>query len=95
MKKNKIVGLIAGIASSALVLTGCGSVETSETSSASGGGAGTSSSEWQAPEGLTGEISYYSANPQGLTDALVEEFEQKTGVKVNVCLLYTSDAADE
>ncbi|MGS2665319.1 ABC transporter substrate-binding protein [Corynebacterium glucuronolyticum] len=84
MKKNKIVGLIAGIASSALVLTGCGSVETSETSSASGGGAGTSSSEWQAPEGLTGEISYYSANPQGLTDALVEEFEQKTGVKVNV-----------
>ena len=81
---KKIVGIIAGLASSALVLTGCGSVETSETSAAGESGTATASSEWQAPEGLSGEISYYSANPQGLTDALVEEFEAKTGVKVNV-----------
>src|SRR5699024_1953775 len=44
----------------------------------------TSTQTWEAPEGLSGEISYYSANPQGLTDDLVAAFEEKTDVTVNV-----------
>jgi iron(III) transport system substrate-binding protein len=65
----------------ALALTACGSATTA---------ADTDSTEqdtaeaWEAPEGLSGEISYYSANPQGLTDDLVAAFEDKTDVTVNV-----------
>ncbi|WP_448855481.1 ABC transporter substrate-binding protein [Corynebacterium camporealensis] len=80
VKTKKWSSLTAGVVGTALLLTGCGSVEDSPEG---GNDSATSAEEWQAPEGLSGEISYYSANPQGLTDALVEKFEEKTGVTVN------------
>ncbi|QNE89844.1 ABC transporter substrate-binding protein [Corynebacterium incognita] len=84
---NKISGIIAGVAVSALALTGCGSADQGASGSKSEGASGSaaaSADSWEAPEGLKGEISYYSANPQGLTDDLVAAFEDKTEVKVNV-----------
>ena len=72
---------------SALALAACGSIESSgsaESTAAASGSATASAEEWKAPEGLSGTLDYYSANPQGLTDALVEAFEAKTDVKVNV-----------
>jgi iron(III) transport system substrate-binding protein len=72
---------IALAASAAAVLTGCGSVDDDS------GDATTASDnveQWTAPEGLSGDLTYYSANPQGLTDDLVSAFEEKTDVKVNV-----------
>ena len=79
--------LSLALAASALALAGCGSVDSADStdaSSADNTGAETSAEAWEAPEGLSGELDYYSANPQGLTDALVEAFEEKTDVKVNV-----------
>lgn len=73
---------VASLGAAALVLAGCGSVE-EQTGSASPE-AGEAADSWQAPEGLTGELTYYSANPQGLTDELVSAFEDKTEVKVNI-----------
>lgn len=69
---------LTALACSGMLLTACGSVDDAET-----GASDQKVEEWQAPEGLTGEISYYSANPQGLTDELVEAFEDKTDVTVN------------
>jgi iron(III) transport system substrate-binding protein len=37
---------------------------------------------WEAPDGLSGSITLYSANPQGLTDELIDAFEAKTDVSV-------------
>lgn len=71
----------AAFAATSLVLTGCGSVDSTNEAAPESSSA---SSEWVAPEGLTGSIDYYSANPQGLTDALVDAFEAKTDVSVNV-----------
>lgn len=82
MFTKKFTATIATTAAGALALTGCGSVEDSADTATD---QSTSSAEkWQAPEGLSGEVDYYSANPQGLTDALVEAFEEKTDVHVNV-----------
>lgn len=86
---KKLSALIAGVAFSSLALTGCGSADQNASSSNSEASNSdksetSQSSEWKAPEGLEGEISYYSANPQGLTDDLVAAFEDKTDVKVNV-----------
>ena len=39
---------------------------------------------WAAPEGLTGSLTLYAANPQGLNTALLEEFTELTGVPVEV-----------
>lgn len=72
---------LAAILGLALTLAGCGSANQTTTEPVKSETA--QASEWKAPEGLKGEISYYSANPQGLTDALVEKFTAKTGVKVN------------
>ena len=68
----------------AITLVACGSVSTSTEESASGSTDDTTVGGWEAPEGISGELTYYSANPQGLTDALVEAFEEKTDVDVNV-----------
>ncbi len=86
MLKPKFSGLVAGVGLSALALTGCGSADqaSSGSSTASSNDTAAAAAEWEAPEGLEGEISYYSANPQGLTDDLVAAFSEKTGVKVNV-----------
>lgn len=87
MLYKKLSLALAAAAASALALTGCGSVDSADStdaSSADNTGAKTSAEAWEAPEGLSGELDYYSANPQGLTDALVEAFEEKTDVKVNV-----------
>ena len=75
--------LLTGVAGFALVATmaGCGSVDAADTS---GNSSASDAQEWVAPEGLSGELTYYSANPQGLTDDLVGAFEEKTGVTVNV-----------
>ncbi|MEX3515288.1 MULTISPECIES: ABC transporter substrate-binding protein [unclassified Corynebacterium] len=84
MFKPKFVSALAALTGGALLLTGCGSVESANENTESENNAASSAEEWQAPEGLSGELDYYSANPQGLTDALVEAFEEKTDVKVNV-----------
>ena len=81
---KKFIAALAG-ASAAFGLVACGSVESSDNAESTGANNETvSADEWKAPEGLFGSIDYYSANPQGLTDALVEAFEEKTDVKVNV-----------
>lgn len=81
---KKFVGIVVGI-TTAFGLAACGSVEstdgdhtTSDTDSA------VTADQWQAPEGLSGSLDYYSANPQGLTDALVEAFQERTDVTINV-----------
>lgn len=87
MLYKKLSLALAATATSALALAGCGSVDSADStdaSSADNTGAETTAEAWEAPEGLSGELDYYSANPQGLTDALVEAFEEKTDVKVNV-----------
>lgn len=84
MFSNKRTLVSAFLATSAIALSACGSAtQTAEVAD------GTDNNEpsaetWEAPAGLTGELSYYSANPQGLTDDLVEAFEEKTDVSVNV-----------
>lgn len=83
---KKIIAALAG-ASAAFGLVACGSVESNDTAESTGANDATetvAADEWKAPEGLSGSIDYYSANPQGLTDALVEAFQEKTGVTVNV-----------
>ncbi|MGX1739054.1 ABC transporter substrate-binding protein [Corynebacterium flavescens] len=73
------------LVSASLSLSACGSVEDSGNSAATSGSAADSSAqEWTAPEGLSGTLNYYSANPQGLTEELVSAFEEKTDVDVNV-----------
>ena len=87
MLYKKLSLALAATAASALALAGCGSVDSADStdaSSADNTGAESTAEAWVAPEGLSGELDYYSANPQGLTDALVEAFEEKTDVKVNV-----------
>ena len=87
MLYKKLSLAVAATAASALALAGCGSVDSADStdaSSADNTGAESTAEAWEAPEGLSGELDYYSANPQGLTDALVEAFEEKTDVKVNV-----------
>ncbi|AQQ14476.1 Iron uptake protein A1 precursor [Corynebacterium glaucum] len=80
-----IVGLTA-----AFSMAACGSVESNDTATTGANDAttaatsGETAGKWEAPEGLSGSIDYYSANPQGLTDALVEAFQERTGVTVNV-----------
>lgn len=73
---------------STFALAACGSVDQGTGAAGASGTDGeskaASAAEWKAPEGLIGEIDYYSANPQGLTDELVKRFEEKTDVKVNV-----------
>ena len=83
---KKIIAALAG-ASAAFGLVACGSVESNDTAESTGANEANetvAADEWKAPEGLSGSIDYYSANPQGLTDALVEAFQEKTGVTVNV-----------
>mgnify|MGYP001941622927 FL=1 len=81
---KKFIAALAG-ASAAFGLVACGSVESSDNAESTGANNETvSADEWKAPEGLFGSIDYYSANPQGLTDALVEAFQDRTGVTVNV-----------
>ncbi|RGE22454.1 extracellular solute-binding protein [Leucobacter sp. wl10] len=71
-----------GAAAALLALVGCGSAQPSAAESAPE----TTSSEldWVAPKGLEGSITFYSANPQGLTDALTAKFTELTGVQVEV-----------
>ena len=81
---KKFIAALAG-ASAAFGLVACGSVESSDNAESTDANNETvSADEWKAPEGLSGSIDYYSANPQGLTDALVEAFQDRTGVTVNV-----------
>jgi len=82
--KKKFVAVLAGV-SAAFGMVACGSVESNGTNESESGNATVAAAdEWKAPEGLSGSIDYYSANPQGLTDALVEAFQDRTGVTVNV-----------
>src|SRR5699024_6957777 len=80
MFRKKRITMSASMLIGALALVSCGS--SAEDQNATHGTQTTES--WEAPDGLSGEISYYSANPQGLTDDLVAAFEEKTDVKVNV-----------
>jgi iron(III) transport system substrate-binding protein len=84
MLTKKRTLLPAFLATAAISLAACGSAtQTADLGDATNND--TSAVEaWEAPEGLSGELSYYSANPQGLTDDLVEAFEAKTDVSVNV-----------
>ena len=78
--RSRILTGLAGVALAA-TMAGCGSVDAADES---GNDSAADAQEWTAPEGLEGELTYYSANPQGLTDDLVSAFEEKTGVTVNV-----------
>ena len=85
---KKIAAALVGL-TAALTMTACGSVESADNAESTGSEGASesqavSAEKWEAPEGLSGELDYYSANPQGLTDALVEAFEERTDVKVNV-----------
>lgn len=83
MFNKNVLTTSAALLFGALAFTACGSATpANETSDAEQDSA--ASDGWEAPEGLSGEISYYSANPQGLTDELVAAFEEKTDVTVNV-----------
>lgn len=75
---------VAGGLLAATLLAGCGSVQAEGPSSAAGGQPASSDLTWTAPEGLSGSLTLYSANPQGLTDDLVAAFTDATGVKVDV-----------
>lgn len=65
-------------------LAGCGSVDDAGAKEPDVSAPADSALTWEAPEGLSGELSLYSANPQGLTDDLVTAFTEATGVTVNV-----------
>lgn len=81
---KKFAAALVGIGT-AFGLVACGSVESSDDAGSTGNDDTASTAEqWQAPDGLSGSIDYYSANPQGLTDALVEAFQERTDVTVNV-----------
>ena len=81
---KKLAAALVGM-TAAFGLVACGSVESNDTAEPSADNNDTVTAEqWKAPEGLSGSVDYYSANPQGLTDALVKEFQDRTGVTVNV-----------
>jgi iron(III) transport system substrate-binding protein len=69
--------LLALSAAALLVSAGCGSA-VEEPAPVQG------SSTWTAPAGLSGTITFYSANPQELTDDLAAAFTKASGVKVAV-----------
>ena len=75
---------ISGVALAAIALAGCGSVAEPTATTEPAAPAADSQISWEAPTDLSGEVTIYSANPQGLTDDLVDEFTAETGVKVNV-----------
>ena len=39
---------------------------------------------WTPPEGLSGDLQFYSANPQSISKELAAAFEEKTGVKTTI-----------
>lgn len=80
MKRNATI-LVSCLTASAVAMTGCGKADQPATDNKDNQ-ASQPMDDWKAPQGLSGELTYYSANPQGLTDDLVKEFESKTGVKV-------------
>lgn len=73
------VGLLA------LGLTACGSVNP-EPASNNSDTAPAASGElaWTAPEGLSGSVTIYAANPAGLNNQLAEAFTAATGVDVEI-----------
>ncbi|MGO1769065.1 MAG: extracellular solute-binding protein [Microbacterium sp.] len=83
MRRSGLTSLVAtgGILSVA-ALAGCGSVAGADADEPEA--PADSALTWEAPEGLSGELNLYSANPQGLTDELVAAFTEETGVTVNV-----------
>lgn len=68
---------LAAIVLSTAALTACGSVQDQAK-------VPEAKDKWEAPQGLSGDLTFYSANPQGLTDDLVQAFKEKTHVNVNV-----------
>lgn len=77
---------VAGGLLAATLLVGCGSVQTEDTSADAKGEKTTETTDltWEAPKDLSGSLTLYSANPQGLTDDLVAAFTEATGVQVDV-----------
>ena len=68
---KKIAAAIVGL-TAALTMTACGSVESADNAESTGSEGASesqavSAEKWEAPEGLSGELDYYSANPQGLS----------------------------
>lgn len=84
--KKAALGIAVG-AIAALALSACGTVtpEPVETAApAPAPSAEVDPLEWVAPTDLTGSLTLYAANPQGLNTALTEEFTALTGVAVEV-----------
>lgn len=67
----------AAVLTASLAAAACGTVEDTAP-------AAQPSATWTAPDGLSGELTLYSANPQALTDDLVAAFTEASGVQVNV-----------
>lgn len=84
LKKSSIT-LAAGTAV-LLALTGCGSATTDAGAAPVSEDTATPDSNlvWEAPEDLSGSLTLYSANPQGLSDALISAFTEATGVTVDI-----------
>lgn len=86
--KSLLSVAVAGLSIAAL--TACGSVtanagnETDTNTSGNGTESAPTGITWEAPEGLSGSLTLYAANPQGLNDNLTEAFTEATGVEVNV-----------
>ncbi len=77
----------AAVVAAAIALTGCGSIDTPASSGTPSGSAPSSAPaldlNWTPPQGLSGTLTIYSANPQALTDSLIKAFTAATGVQVN------------
>jgi len=72
------VGLLA------LGLTACGSVTPEPVSDNADVPAASGDLAWTAPEGLSGSVTVYAANPAGLNDQLADAFTEATGVQVEI-----------
>ncbi|WP_207782338.1 extracellular solute-binding protein [Phytoactinopolyspora limicola] len=85
--RARFAGVVAGGLAVAVALTACGGDDGSSSDAESTTDDDTTTvsnvDEWVAPEGLSGSITLYSANPQGLTDELIDAFEAKTDVTVD------------
>lgn len=88
-KKFARVAALGALA--AVALTGCGSVQApvetpapAPTTSESSAAPEQNLLDWTAPEGLSGSLTLYAANPQGLNDDLAAAFTEATGVTVDI-----------
>ncbi len=82
MKKKG--ALLLGFLLLAVNLAACGGTASSSAAPASTGSEASSASQSAAPAAKGGEVTIYHSHPADWTEPLFREFEEKTGIKVNV-----------